>query len=256
MKYALDTDFSSLNGPKAANWVLKFSDIVDTAFADSSTHAKLLGNLLVLEPYIHTLRQGLAGRGRAIPVIMQKALDLLWGYLEGVNLPSEFEDFANNFFASTLNYNTGEEITDTQMNFYREYFDDVEQTTIEWQILTWQSTLRMELLAATGGRLDFEEYEESENTIGFDGMDEMLNLLGDVCIELTGTPCASNKAVDVMKAQEQVYQTPLFQEFVSHIQNALKEALSALPGQYKVLQVEYRQHTILPSEYAGIILDY
>ena len=126
---------------------------------------------------IHTLRQGLAGRGRAIPVIMQKALDLLWGYLEGVNLPSEFEDFANNFFASTLNYNTGEEITDTQMNFYREYFDDVEQTTIEWQILTWQSTLLMELLAATGGRLDFEEYEESENTIGFDGMDEMLNLL-------------------------------------------------------------------------------
>ena len=256
MKYTLDTDFSSLNGPKAANWVLKFSDIVDVAFADSDASARLLGNLLVLEPYIHTLRQGLASRGRAIPIIMQEALDLLWGYLEGSKIPSYFEDFANNFFASTLNYNTGEEITDTQADFYREHFDDVEQTTIEWQILTWQSTLLMELLAATGGRLDFEEYEEYEYTIDFDGMDEMLNLLGDVCIELTDTPCASNKAIDVMKAQEQVYQTPLFQEFVGHIQNALKAALSALPEQYKELQAEYRQHTILPPEYAEAILNY
>ena len=44
MKYALDTDFSSLNGPKAANWIMGFQDMAEDAFADSS-HLRLLGNL-------------------------------------------------------------------------------------------------------------------------------------------------------------------------------------------------------------------
>ena len=46
MKYTLDTDFSSLNGPKAANWIIGFQDMPENAFADSSSHSRLLGNLL------------------------------------------------------------------------------------------------------------------------------------------------------------------------------------------------------------------
>lgn len=55
MKYTLDTDFSSLNGPKASNWIMDFQDMVCDAFADSNRHSWLLGNLLILEPYLHTL---------------------------------------------------------------------------------------------------------------------------------------------------------------------------------------------------------
>ena len=102
MKYTLDTDFSSLNGPKAANWMMDFQDMAEDAFADSGSHSRLLGNLLILEPYMHTLRQGLADLGRTVPVILQKAIDLLWDYLEGKKAVSDFQDFANNLYAAKL----------------------------------------------------------------------------------------------------------------------------------------------------------
>ena len=123
MKYALDTDFSSLNGPKAANWMMDFQDMIEDAFADSSSHTRLLGNLLILEPYMHTLRQGLADQGRTVPVILQKAIDPLWDYLEGKKAVSDFQDFANNLYAATLDYNVGEEITEAQAEFSRNFVD-------------------------------------------------------------------------------------------------------------------------------------
>ena len=123
MKYTLDTDFSSLNGPKAANWIMGFQDMAEDAFADSSSHLRLLGNLLILEPYIHTLRQGLADTGRSVSDVCQEALDILWDYLEGKNAVSDFEDFANNLYAATLNYDVGEEITDAQAEFYEKHVD-------------------------------------------------------------------------------------------------------------------------------------
>ena len=112
MKYTLDTDFSSLNGPKAVNWIIGFQDMTEDAFADSSSHSRLLGNLLILEPYLHTIRQGLADRCRTVPAILQEALDILWDYLEGRKAPSDFQDFANNLYAAALDYSVGEEITD------------------------------------------------------------------------------------------------------------------------------------------------
>ena len=45
MKYTLDTEFSSLNGPKAANWMMDFQDIAYDAFADSSNNTRLWGNI-------------------------------------------------------------------------------------------------------------------------------------------------------------------------------------------------------------------
>ena len=47
-----------------------------------------------------------------------------------------------------------------------------------------------------------------------------------------------------MNAQEQVYQTPLFRQFIERIQNGLKAALSATPEQYPALREEYRQYVI------------
>ena len=251
MKYTLDTDFSSLNGPKAANWIMGFQDMTEDAFADSSSHSRLLGNLLILEPYLHTIRQGLADRGRTVPAILQEALDILWDYLEGRKAPSDFQDFANNLYAAALDYNVGEEITDAQAEFSRKYVDIPWGKNSEWQILTWLSVLLMEVVAISGGWLDFEEYEQD---VDFVEMEEMLNMLVDVFIDLTDTPLQSNKAVDVMNAQEQVYQTPLFRQFIERIQNGLKAALSATPEQYPALREEYRQYTILPEEYAVKLL--
>lgn len=251
MKYTLDTDFSSLNGPKAANWIMGFQDMAEDAFADSSSHSRLLGNLLILEPYLHTIRQGLADRGGTVPAILQEALDILWDYLEGRKAPSDFQDFANNLYAAALDYNVGEEITDAQAEFSRKYVDIPWGKNSEWQILTWLSVLLMEVVAISGGWLDFEEYEQD---VDFVEMEEMLNMLVDVFIDLTDTPLQSNKAVDVMNAQEQVYQTPLFRQFIERIQNGLKAALSATPEQYPALREEYRQYTILPEEYAVKLL--
>ena len=251
MKYTLDTDFSSLNGPKAVNWIMGFQDMAEDAFADSSSHSRLLGNLLILEPYLHTIRQGLADRGRTVPAILQEALDILWDYLEGRKAPSDFQDFANNLYAAALDYNVGEEITDAQAEFSRKYVDIPWGKNSEWQILTWLSVLLMEVVAISGGWLDFEEYEQD---VDFVEMEEMLNMLVDVFIDLTDTPLQSNKAVDVMNAQEQVYQTPLFRQFIERIQNGLKAALSATPEQYPALREEYRQYTILPEEYAVKLL--
>lgn len=251
MKYTLDTDFSSLNGPKAVNWIIGFQDMTEDAFADSSSHSRLLGNLLILEPYLHTIRQGLADRGRTVPAILQEALDILWDYLEGRKAPSDFQDFANNLYAAALDYNVGEEITDAQAEFSRKYVDIPWGKNSEWQILTWLSVLLMEVVAISGGWLDFEEYEQD---VDFVEMEEMLNMLVDVFIDLTDTPLQSNKAVDVMNAQEQVYQTPLFRQFIERIQNGLKAALSATSEQYPALREEYRQYTILPEEYAVKLL--
>lgn len=256
MKYTLDTDFSSLNGPKASNWIMGFQDMACDAFADSNSHLRLLGNLLILEPYLHTLRQGLADKGRTVPTILQKAIDPLWDYLEGKKAVSDFEDFANNLYAATLDYNVGEKITDAQAEFSKNFVDIPWGKTCEWQILTWLSILLMEVVAIHGGRLDFEEFEEYEWEIDFSEMEEMLNMLTDASIKLTGTPLPSNKAVDVMNAWEQVYQTPLFRKIVERIQNGLKAALSAVPEQYPALREEYRQYMILPEEYAAKFLEF
>lgn len=83
-----------------------------------------------------------------------------------------------------------------------------------------------------------------------------LDMLADAFIDLTDTPLPGGKASDVMNAQEQVYQTPLFRQFIERIQNGLKAALSATPEQYPALREEYHQYTILPEEYAAKLLGF
>ncbi len=55
MKYTLDTDFSSLSGPKAANWIMGFQDMAEDAFADSNSHSRLLGNLLIFSGIVDSV---------------------------------------------------------------------------------------------------------------------------------------------------------------------------------------------------------
>lgn len=258
MKYTLDTDFSALNGPKATNWVLQFRELAEKSFHSKDLSSWLLGNLLVIESYVHTLREGLAIDGKQLAVMVTYSLDRLWDCLEGRTTPIDCQDFANNLWASTLYYNVGEEISDAQAEFYQANFNDVNDNTCEWQILTWCSTLFMYLVADAGGRLDFEEFEVDEFGIqaDFGGMDEMLSMLGDACIVLTNTPCPSNRAGDVLQAMELVYQMPLFRQMVGLIQGALKTALTATPEQYSALRAGYQSKGILPEEYAAGLLSF
>ena len=259
MKYTLDTDFSALNGPKAMNWVLQFRELAEKSFHSKDLSSWLLGNLLVIESYVRTLREGLAVDGKQLTVMIPYSLDRLWDCLEGRTTPIDCQDFANNLWASTLCYNVGEEISDAHAEFYQANFNDVNDNTCEWQVLTWCSTLLMYLVADAGGRLDFEEFEVDElfgMQADFGGMDEMLSMLGDTCIKLTNTPCPSERVKDVEKAQEAVYQTPLFRQLVNLIQGALKTALTATPEQYETLRTEYQSKGILPEEYAAGLLSF
>lgn len=63
-KYTLDMDFSLLNGPKAHNWIRRFRDMADSAFSGKDNRSRLLGNLLIIEQYVNTLKIGLSADGK------------------------------------------------------------------------------------------------------------------------------------------------------------------------------------------------
>ena len=255
-KFTLDTDFSTLSGPQTNDWILGFREMTKEAFAESDDRSRLLGNLLIMEQYVHTVRQGLATNDEHLSDTLLHAMDLLWDYLEGHTVSTDFQDFANNLFASVAYNNIGEDLTDAQAEFYREHFSDKEPSVCEWLGIEWCSILLMQLVANEGGRVDFDELDMDEQPIDFGEVEEMLNILEDASIEFTNTPCPSSMAKDLMKAEEQVHQTPLFREIIDHIRNSLKTALTADPDQFLALRKEYQQYTIIPEEYAADLMEY
>lgn len=76
---------------EADNYIFTFQDIVEDAFADSGSAPRLLGNLLVMERYINTIRRGLAASGQKISSGLECADGLLWDYLEGHATPLDFQ---------------------------------------------------------------------------------------------------------------------------------------------------------------------
>ena len=252
--YTLDTDFSALNGPKAGEWLANFRELAQDAFADRENRSRLLGNLLVLERYIHTLEQGLRQTGGQLSKGTRSAVDQLWAYLEGHTVPADFADFANNLYACLLFYDVGESLSDEQAAFDKAYFGDVDYLRVgEDTAAGWAFGLLLQLVAIEGGRLDYSEFTRCTQ-VDFAGIQEMLELLDDACIELTGTPCPSNEAGNYLNALKEVHLTPLFRQIVSHVQHDLQTARTALPEQYGTLREAYREKTILPEEYAGAFL--
>lgn len=234
MKYTLDTDFSALNRPKAANWLRNFVDLTESAFADCDSCSRLLGNLLVMELCACTLRQGLDAQGNPFPPVIQRGLDMLWNCLKEQMVSTDMQDFANDLYACSLEHNAGEDLTDTQEVFFKKHFGGSKKSTYEWSVTDDIAVLLMKCTAIYGGRLDFEEFEACEQ-IDFREISYSLDFFQDVCIGFTNTPCPTARAKDVEKALELVYQTPLFRQLVGLIQGALKTALTATPEQYSAL---------------------
>lgn len=253
--HTLFCDFASLNRKNAGDWVSNCSKLADEAFRNSNNQTRLLGNLLVLEQYMHTLEQGLQENGEEPLPITYQSIQMLWDYLDGKIKPSDFADFANALYACVLEFMVGEELTEEQSAFYENHFSEGNDNLVEWEILCWASFLMLELLSIYGEHLDFDEFESCD-AIDFVEIDEMLNGLNDACIDFAGVECPSSYAKDVIKAMEDVYETPLFRSVVLQIQKGLKAALDAVPEDYAKLREEYRQYSIIPQEFAGALMEY
>ena len=100
--HTLFCDFASLSRKNAGDWVSNCSKLADKAFKNSSNQTRLLGNLLVLEQYMHTLEQGLQENGEEPLPITYQSIQMLWDYLDGKIKPSDFADFANALYACVL----------------------------------------------------------------------------------------------------------------------------------------------------------
>lgn len=253
-KYTLDTDLSSLTDTQTNEWILEFHDMIEDAFADSDNHSRLLGNLLIMERYTNTLCQGLKAQDKKLSFGVQKAMDLLWDYLNNRIIPADFQDFANDLYTCFLAFNIGTK-DDEPEEFCNKYFNGIAPEAYENVALEWSSCLLMELISITGAHLEHEDFEEICE-IDFYGINKMLDLLEDACIELTKTPLRSNLTQDFIEAIKQVHLTPLFRQIIYHIQKDLKTALNAIPNQFLSLKEEYRQYTIIPKEYATALLEY
>ena len=231
------------------------SKLADEAFKNSSNQTRLLGNLLVLEQYMHKLEQGLQENGEEPLPITYQSIQMLWDYLDGKMKPSDFADFANSLYACVLEFMVGEELTEEQSAYYENHFPEGNDNLVQWEILCWASFLMLELLSIYGERLDFDEFESCD-AVDFVEIEEMLNGLNDACMDFAGVECPSSYAKDVLEAIEDVYETLLFQSIVLQIQKALKDALDALPEDYAKLRKEYRHSAILPQEFASNFMEY
>ncbi len=255
-EYTLKTNFAALEDAQANEYLMDLGQIIEKAFEYSDSRPRLLGNLLVLERYCNTVRQGLAGQGHEakLSVCLRYAQGLLWDYLGGRVTAADFQDFANDYFAWLLEHCVGPSI-DLYESLYAEYFADSCPESYEWFAVEWSSGLLMQLVSIEGGRVDYEDFEECGN-LDFYGPLCMLDMLEDVCIYLTDTPIASNRGADLEEAMAQARKTSLFQEIVMHVQNDLQTALLAAPAEWETLRKEYGQHTILPERYAARMLEY
>ena len=253
-EYTLKTDFAALGEPQANEYLMGFREIVEKAFKHSDNHLRLLGNLLILERYCNTIKQGLTANDAQLSVCFQYAQGLLWDYLGGRVTAVDFQDFANDYYAWLLEHNIGEPM-EIPKGFYAEYFADSCPEPYEWFAVEWSSGLLMQLVSIEGGRVDYEDFEECTE-LDFYGPLSMLDMLEDACIELTDTTLVSNRGDDLEKAITQVHKTSLFQEIVMYVQNDLQTALLAAPAEYEALRKKYGQYTIIPARYAARLLEY
>ncbi len=243
--YTLDTDFRALKPAQAQKWMCEFCGMAEKAFDGQGTGVRLLGNLLLLEAYINTIRRGLEKQDTSLCPLIPKGLEMLTSYLDGRVEAASFRDFASNLYACVLHYNTGEEIPEAQEAFYEENFGDDEFCASEWSVLEWIGGLMLELAVLDGEELDFDFYEEFEDVEKIDlfyKMEDMMNDFADSC-------------ANVLQIHDQtmmeVYQTEPYQNVVGFVCDVLKAAVHAEPEQYAALQQECREMMMVPEEYAA-----
>ncbi|MDE7200491.1 MAG: hypothetical protein K2O91_00975 [Lachnospiraceae bacterium] len=256
-EHTFQINISAIINSQTDEWNFELMDTIDHAFKGSDNHLRLLGNLLVMEQYINTLRQGLAASGKTLSTGLECAYSMLWDYLNDRISPTAFEEFANDYYDCLLAYNVGT-TTDAPKNFYDKYFSDADPDAYELLAIEWSSGLLMQLVSIAGGHIDFEEFEGYEQ-IDFYGISIMLSILENACFGLLHVSHSLDMGESLTgellkKAMEQVHRSPLFQGIVKQVQICLHAALNAAPDTFEALHHENSQYTILPQEYASALL--
>ncbi len=248
--FTLDTDFSKLSGEDAHKIMLDFTKIASDAFKNDESRT-LLGNLLVMSRYIGTVRTHMSSEGEKICHGILKAYNILWDCLEGKISAADYEEFANYLLGVMSNYNTGSDY-DVPDEFYDEYFKgDFDPGALEINLVEWCVYLLVPLVVKDGGHIDyFEGGDEDMGGVDFCGLNLIMDVTLDMCVELTDTPVPSSKASDLKKVYAEVYKTPLFTGIIKNIQNDLKTALEANHSDYSGLREKYRSLSIMPEKYA------
>jgi len=259
MGFSLDTDFSKLDSESAHKFMADFCDTAYAAFSGRDEKCKILGNLLLMARFINAVRLAMDTNGVDFSKGITKAYDTLWDYLEGKTRTTEFEEFANNLSGFYSNYNLGTDF-DVPEDFYKEYVSGApELSALELTLFEWCDFLLIAVVCGAGWHIPhFEENcPEGMENIDFGGLSEMLDIISDMCIELCDIQVPSSRAVDLLKADEQLYKTPLYTGIIANLQNDLKTALNAKPEQYHELRNRYETLSVMPDEYAvQLPLDY
>lgn len=229
--------------------------LAEGAFRDQDDSRRLLGNLLVMERYLHTLEQGLAEKGEEpLSPGLRQGVELLWDCLEGRVHPLEFQDFANSLDACVFAHNVGDR-EDAPQSFWEQYLGDTQRTAYEWLALEWAACLLLQLVSIAGGEVDDPE-KEGAAQVDFYGICDMLNILEDACTEFAGGSGPFHRSDKYREIAKQVHSASLFQQIVTEVQGDLKTALTASSDQYAAFREEYRSLAILPEKYAAPLLDY
>ena len=71
---------------------------------------------------------------------------------------------------------------------------------------------------------DFDEFRDCKK-VDFYGIDIMIHILEDACIEFPGISLSSSNKIDLRKKMEKVHQTPLFQQVINYVQKIINMPL-------------------------------
>ncbi len=256
MEFSLNTDFSKLDSQSANKFMTAFTDIADDAFCDRDEKCRLLADMLLMSRFLNAVRLAMETQGAELSPGITKAYNILWDHLEGKTQPVEFEEFANNLNGFYSNCAVGTDF-DVPEEFYAEYVPNAaELTALELCLFEWCDFLLLALVSKAGWHIPHFE-DNCPEDIDFGGLSEMLDLISDMCLELCDINVPSSRAGDLLKAEEQLYKTPLYTGFIAVLQNDLKTALNAAPADYRGLREKYRTLSALPDEYAARLpLDY
>lgn len=231
--FTIDTDLAALDGAQTKAWLESFGNMIENAFIDCSNEQRLLGNLLVLVRYCNTLQQGLTGSGKRLSLGLQKAMVLLWDFLEGNAVPAEFADFSNDLYACYYFDSVGD-LDELPEPFYIEYFGDDRPCGYEWMAVEWAAGLLLQLVSIAGGAMDFDDFEDCRH-VDFYGVHLLLDQLEGI-------------------TEDGVI--PPFQEIAQVVQSDLRRARGAVLETYALLREEYQEYTLMPEKYAGKLLEY
>lgn len=80
-EHIFQIDIAFIINSQSDEWIQKWTMEMENAFKNNDNRLRLLANLLVMEQYTTTLRQGLAASGKTLSAGLECARNILWDFL-------------------------------------------------------------------------------------------------------------------------------------------------------------------------------